>query len=122
MWLFVTFTILCVTKNQRKKSALNAQKTLILRRRCRLNTQQLNNFIQLFALPCPGCFSNYAAYTNNNMSKTDASDCVHVDIMSQVKRVKDRLLTTRGGGSRKKRTLRRRRHRVHATRHRRARK
>lgn len=85
-------------------------------------TDKLNNFIQLFALPCPGCFSNYAAYTNNNMSKTDASDCVHVDIMSQVKRVKDRLLTTRGGGSRKKRTLRRRRHRVHATRHRRARK
>lgn len=84
---------------------------------------KINNFIQLFALPCPGCFSNYKAYTNNEMSKTDASECVHVDRLSQLKRVQNRLLTTRSGGSRKKRTLRRRRRNcAHATRHRRVRK
>jgi len=85
----------------------------------------INNFIQLFALPCPGCFSNYKAYINNQMTKTDASDCVHVETMSQIKRIKNRLLTTRVGGSRKKRTVRHRRCRrncAHATRHRRARK
>lgn len=75
---------------------------------------KINNFIQLFALPCPGCFSNYRSYTNNVREKIDTSDCVHVGRLGQVARIKRRLLTTSSGGGgggsrRKKRTIRSRR-------------
>jgi hypothetical protein len=43
-------------------------------------------FVQPFALPCPGCFSNYTNYTNNNFESIDNSNCFHVKQIEQVKR------------------------------------
>lgn len=73
---------------------------------------KINNFIQLFALPCPGCFSNYRSYTDNVRERIDTSDCFHVGRLGQIARIKRRLLTTSSGGGsgggsrRRKRTIR----------------
>ena len=94
---------------------------------------KINKFIQPFALPCPGCFSNYGSYTNNTRVKVDTSDCIHVGRIGQIARVQRRLLTTResrlpppppaaskkGGARRRNRTIRRRRSSRAATRRRR---
>ena len=83
--------------------------------------EKINNFIQLFALPCPGCFSNYSSYTGDKRVKVDTSDCIHNGRIGQLKRIMRRNLTVSGGGGaisrrrKRKRTIRCRR-RVQATR------
>jgi hypothetical protein len=40
-------------------------------------------FVQPFALPCPGCFSNYTNYTTNTFEEIDNSNCFHVKQIGQ---------------------------------------
>ena len=40
-------------------------------------------FVQPFALPCPGCFSNYTNYTKNKFEQIDNSNCFHVKQIGQ---------------------------------------
>lgn len=47
-------------------------------------------FVQPFALPCPGCFSNYINYTQNTLEKIDNSNCFHVKQVGQTIRRRDR--------------------------------
>lgn len=72
-------------------------------------SDKINNFIQLFALPCPGCFSNYSSYTGDERVNVDTSDCIHNGRIGQLKRVMRHNLTVSSGGRRIKRTVRRRR-------------
>jgi hypothetical protein len=64
---------------------------------------KIGNFIQLFALPCPGCFSNYSYYLGDKRIKVNVSDCIHKGRFAQ--HYRKSLLTTRGG--KKKRRSRR---------------
>jgi len=65
--------------------------------------QKIDNFIQLFALPCPGCFSNYSSYRVNKRVNVDTSDCIHVGRIGQLKRVMRSTLTTANSGGRGRR-------------------
>lgn len=47
-------------------------------------------FVQPFALPCPGCFSNYANYTTNTFEQIDNSNCFHVKQVEQIARRRER--------------------------------
>jgi len=47
-------------------------------------------FIQPFALPCPGCFSNYTNYTKNTFERIDNSNCFHVKQVGQTIRRRGR--------------------------------
>jgi len=47
-------------------------------------------FIQPFALPCPGCFSNYTNYTKNTFEQIDNSNCFHVKQVGQTIRRRGR--------------------------------
>jgi len=59
---------------------------------------KLNNFIQLFALPCPGCFSNYQQYTKNIKSIVDTSNCIHVNRIGQIARNQRRIIAAAAVG------------------------
>ena len=73
---------------------------------------KVNNFIQLFALPCPGCFSNYRQYTGNVKHIVDTSNCLHINRYDQIGRKKFRLLVAASVGG----TIRSRRSRRNSSR------
>lgn len=54
------------------------------------NTSVSDYFVQPFALPCPGCFSNYTNYTQNTLEKIDNSNCFHVKQVGQTIRRRGR--------------------------------
>lgn len=47
------------------------------------NGTAFDYFVQPFALPCPGCFSNYTNYTTNTFEEIDNSNCFHVKQIGQ---------------------------------------
>ena len=54
------------------------------------NGNVFDYFVQPFALPCPGCFSNYVNYTTNKFEQIDNSNCFHVKQVEQIARRRQR--------------------------------